>query len=369
MKGRERSLKALDLSEPDRVPITELSIDLTHLEKIYGETTSVKDAFKSDVQSFSDRRIEKLRLDMKVECYRKLGFDLITCSPSTPDDYRPKKNEDGTIIDELGRILIYDARCKTWTPYRSIFNTPEDFERYEFPEAQAPGRTFAIEYVSEKVGEDLLVAGVIRDPFASVWEMFTPINFVRWMYYEPRIIDEAMKRLTEFNVKIIELLVDSGAELIISTGDYCEKKGTMVPVRFFKEKVFPNLRKQVNAAHRKGVKFIKHTDGNINPILEELSGIVDGLHSLDPSAGVDIGSVKEKYGDKLVLMGNVSVDTLSRGSREDVVRETKECIRKASPGGGHILSSSNSWYTDAKLENCLTMVEIGKRYGKYPISI
>ncbi|MCD6530370.1 hypothetical protein J7L06_08845 [Candidatus Bathyarchaeota archaeon] len=369
MNGRERSLIALDLSEPDRVPITELSIDLTHLEKIYGKPVSVKEAFRSDFQLSSDRRLEKLKLDMKIECYRKLGFDLITCGPSAPENYKPKKNENGTIVDELGRILIYDQRCRTWIPYRGIFNAPEDVERYQFPDPQAPGRTFAIEYMSKKVGEELLVAGAIRDPFAYVWEMFTPINFVRWMYYEPRIIDEAMKRLTEFNVKIIELLVDSGAELIISSGDYCEKKGAMVPISFFREKIFPNLRKQVNAAHRRGVKFIKHTDGNINPILDDLSHIVDGLHSLDPSAGVDIGFVKEKYGDKLILMGNVSVDTLSRGSREDVVRETKECIRKASPGGGHFLSSSNSWYTDAKLENCLTMVETGRKYGRYPINI
>ncbi|MEM2875757.1 MAG: uroporphyrinogen decarboxylase family protein, partial [Candidatus Bathyarchaeia archaeon] len=191
----------------------------------------------------------------------------------------------------------------------------------------------------------------------------------RWMYYEPRVIDKAMERLTDFNVKVIDLLTDFGAELIISTGDYCEKKGTMVPIKFFEEKIFPNLKKQVEAAHRKGVKFIKHTDGNINPILDKLANIVDGLHSLDPTAGVDIGLVKENYGDKLVLMGNVAVDTLSRKDKEEVIKETKECIKNASPGGGHFLSSSNSWYTDAKLENCLAMVKAGRKYGRYPIKI
>jgi uroporphyrinogen-III decarboxylase len=68
-------------------------------------------------------------------------------------------------------------------------------------------------------------------------------------------------------------------------------------------------------------------------------------------------------------MGNVSVDNLATKSREEIVEETKTCIRKASPGGGHILSSSNSWAAGAKLENCLTMVETGRRYGAYPIAI
>ena len=63
------------------------------------------------------------------------------------------------------------------------------------------------------------------------------------------------------------------------------------------------------------------------------------------------------------------MDSLAKKSRREVVEETKDCIRKASPGGGHILSSSNSWAAGAKLENCLAMVQTGRRYGVYPITI
>jgi uroporphyrinogen decarboxylase len=131
----------------------------------------------------------------------------------------------------------------------------------------------------------------------------------------------------------------------------------------------PNLKKQVESAHKSGIKLIKHTDGNVNPLLDRLVGIVDGLHSLDSTAGVDIGEVKRRYGDKFVLIGNVAVESLARKRAEDIVDETKECIRRASPGGGHILSSSNSWAAGAKLENCLAMVEAGKKYGVYPIRL
>jgi uroporphyrinogen-III decarboxylase len=115
------------------------------------------------------------------------------------------------------------------------------------------------------------------------------------------------------------------------------------------------------------MKFIKHTDGNILPLLPDMVEIVDGVHSLDPSAGVDIGKVKEEYGDSLVLMGNVSVDNLATKKRTDIIEETKRCIKIASPGGGHILTSSNSWSAGAKLENCLAMIKAGRKWGKYPI--
>jgi uroporphyrinogen-III decarboxylase len=55
--------------------------------------------------------------------------------------------------------------------------------------------------------------------------------------------------------------------------------------------------------------------------------------------------------------------------RADIVEEVKRCIRDASPGGGHILSSSNSWAAGAKLENCLAMVEAAKTFGAYPIKV
>ena len=143
----------------------------------------------------------------------------------------------------------------------------------------------------------------------------------------------------------------------------------MVPIKFFKNVIFPNLKKQVDVANKESLKLIKHTDGNINPILDDLANIVDGLHSLDPTANVDIGEVKRKYGDKLILIGNVAVDSLAKKSKYEVVEETKECIRKASRGGGHILSSSNSWAAGAKLENCWAMMETGRKYGVYPIKI
>ena len=80
---------------------------------------------------------------------------------------------------------------------------------------------------------------------------------------------------------------------------------------------------------------------------------------------VAIGTVKGDIHD----IGNIAVDNLAKKDTQDIAEETKDCIRKASPGGGHILSSSNSWASGAKLENCLTMVETGRKFGIYPITV
>ena len=367
LNKRERVLRALDKQEPDRVPMTELDIEVQYMEAITGEKCPASGSLQTQV--ISDKQLERKRTEYEIKCYDKLDFDAYVIDLSAPEDWKPQINPDGTMVDLWGRVLIFDPQTKAWVPYSTIFNTPANFRDFQLPNHAGQGWTFAIELARRLAGEDIAVAAFIRDPFAQAWEMFTPLSFVKWMYQDPEFIREVIAELTEFNVKIIEQIADAEADFIVSGGDYCEQKGPMVPLKLFDEVILPNLKKQVESAHKRGLKLIKHTDGNVNPLLDRLADVVDGLHSLDSTAGVDIGDVKNRYGDKFVLIGNVAVDSLARKGREEVVEETKNCIRKASPGGGHILSSSNSWAAGARLENCLAMVEAGKKYGTYPIRL
>jgi uroporphyrinogen decarboxylase len=94
------------------------------------------------------------------------------------------------------------------------------------------------------------------------------------------------------------------------------------------------------------------------------------LDPIDPVAGLDIGRIKEQCGDRIALKGNVDcAQTLTFGSVEDVVRETKEVIRKAGPGGGLILSSSNSIHSSVQPGNYLAMWNAIRMYGTYPLAL
>jgi uroporphyrinogen decarboxylase len=368
LNKKDRVMKTLNHEEPDIVPITELAIDPVHIENLT-QTKMVGDLPLQSEISFSDRRAEEKIVATTVLAYQKLGFELIPVELSAPDGWKTSRNPDGTVTDEWGRILSYDPNCKLWVPTGGSFTCSDDIAQFHFPDPHDPGRTFPIAETKKKIGDELALAGFIRDPFAYAWEMLPIADFVRCLYEQPDIIRRLIERVTDFNIEMIKQIIDAGADLVIDEGDYAEKRGPLVPVKFFRDTVLPNLQRQAEKAHKAGVKILKHSDGNLNPILDDLSNIVDGIHSIDPSAGMDIGEVKRRYGEKLVLIGNVSVDNLCTKTKEEVVQETKECLRKAAPGGGFILSSSNSWYTNAKLENCLAMVDTGRKYGQYPIAI
>ena len=97
---------------------------------------------------------------------------------------------------------------------------------------------------------------------------------------------------------------------------------------------------------------------------------IDGLHPIDPMAGMDIGEAKEKFGDRVCLCGNVSCAfSLVSGTVEEVKQETKEVIRKAGKGGGLICMSSNSIHSGVNPNNYVAMVEAIREYGSYPLAL
>ena len=84
---------------------------------------------------------------------------------------------------------------------------------------------------------------------------------------------------------------------------------------------------------------------------------INGLHPIDPNAGMDLGLVKEKYGDRICLMGNDDcAHILTWGTIEEVRAEVKRCSRQAARSGGHICMSSNSIHSAVKPENYIEMV-------------
>ena len=54
---------------------------------------------------------------------------------------------------------------------------------------------------------------------------------------------------------------------------------------------------------------------------------------------------------------------------EDVVRETRDVIRKAGDGGGLIVSSGNSIHSCVKPGNYLAMWNAIRMYGHYPLQL
>jgi len=70
----------------------------------------------------------------------------------------------------------------------------------------------------------------------------------------------------------------------------------------------------------------------------------------------------------VAVLGNISVDLLSRGSVEQVVSEVRRTLAAVSAHGPHIMSSANTITSWVRPENYLAMVRTTKQFGSYPLA-
>jgi uroporphyrinogen decarboxylase len=81
---------------------------------------------------------------------------------------------------------------------------------------------------------------------------------------------------------------------------------------------------------------------------------------------MELREVKTKYGDRIALKGNVDcAHLMTFGTPEEVIVATKVALDQGMPGGGYILSSSNSIHSSVKPENYAAMLETLDKYGRY----
>jgi uroporphyrinogen decarboxylase len=188
-----------------------------------------------------------------------------------------------------------------------------------------------------------------------------------------RIADEPDK-LHEEAAKNVEKALARGEKILRAGGldgfalcsDYCFNSGPFLSPAQFSEFVAPYLARQTQGYRDMGFYTIKHTDGNIMPILDQLVQTgPHALHSLDPQGGVDIAEIKRCYGNRICLIGNVNCGLMDTGTDAQVVESAGYALKHGMPGGGYIFSTSNCVYTGMRLARYELILDVWRREGNY----
>jgi uroporphyrinogen decarboxylase len=191
--------------------------------------------------------------------------------------------------------------------------------------------------------------------------------FVFRLADEPEKVKEEARQRVEQYVVFAEKLAEQGyLDGFALCADYCFNKNPFLSPAQFAEFITPYLAQEIKAYRDMGFYVIKHTDGNIMPILDQLvEADPHALHSLDPQAGVDIAEVKRLVGDRVCLAGNVNCGLLQTGTEEEVGESVRYALRHGMPGGGYIFCTSNCIYTGMALRRYDLMLDIWRKEGIY----
>jgi uroporphyrinogen decarboxylase len=296
-----------------------------------------------------------------------MDIDGIVVSPNN----RNKIIGKGHVIDEWGVEKKSIHTDPLPLAVKGPIGSKKDLKTYKPPDPFAPYRMDNLRRAVKRFKGKRAVIFQIRDVFSYPRDLLGFENLLMSLIDNPSLVGDLVEMSVDYNSKLAVRAIAEGADVIFSGDDIADNRGPFFNPKLYKEIFLPGLKRIVGKVKENGGYYIKHTDGNVLPLIEYF--IETGIDCLDPierPAGMDIGEIKKRYGDRLALKGNIDCRyTLPAGTSEEVVEEVKHCIRNAAPGGGHILSSSNSIHSGVNPKNYETMIWALKEYGRYPIDI
>lgn len=342
MNSYNRVVETIYHREPDKVPFGECFIDQKAIEGLHPGMTYEDFCEKYDIDIvWTMDRNEYTIIDHEKRVYR----------------------DEWGVIGKLGEDYF-------GVPIDPPIKNKEDLKKYKPPDPDADGRLKNLPELVTRFKGNRMVGMRLHDAFEFPTAIRGFENLLIDFVSDPDMADAVIQLSVDYHVELVKRSVKAGADIILLGDDYAYKTGLIMSKDHFQRFILPGLSKVVETIKSCGAICLKHTDGDINSIVDLLIDTgIDVLNPFEPVANMDIFAYKKKIGDRVTLAGNVDCgDLLTRGSPEEVEKEVKRLIQGLAPGGGYIMASSNTIHSGVKPENLKAMIEATKKYGVYPIS-
>lgn len=361
MNGKERIMTALGLGQPDMVPIW---------EQAYNEPSIIgiaKYFVKADklpepklVMDMNDEERAQL-LNGLIAFVRELNLDGVTAISLAPRERVDKDH----VRDSIGVVYHLSAFGEPY-PVDGPIKKASDLDGFSLRPSE--DADFLMLDVLRATFPEKAVAYHMPATFKLSWTLRGSMERLLMDYIlDPGLAHDLARMVTDHCFKMIDIAFEKDADFIICEGDLAYNPGPLMSPKHYDEFIGPYHKEICERVHKDGGKIIKHSDGKLTPLIPSLlEAGFDGIHPIQPQC-MDIGEIKRDFGKKTCILGNIDCSFLLVFGNPDEVRESvKETIAKAAPGGGYIISSSNSIHPGCTPENYLAMVEATRKYGRYP---
>jgi uroporphyrinogen decarboxylase len=212
-------------------------------------------------------------------------------------------------------------------------------------------------------GDHCLIFGSHIGPFTAGYMAMGPERFLTCLVDDPGFVRELLERRTEWCIAVFRKAAKLGAEVLVLGDDAAYASGPMVSPRMWREFILPLHRRIVDATT---APVIWHSDGNVASLIPMAieAGFV-GIHGLEPAAGMDLAEAKERWGDELVLVGNIDIRALCNGDVAAVRTEVDRCLAAGAPGGGYMIATCNSIFDGMDVGAVAEMFRYESEVGTY----
>ena len=367
MTGKERILTCLSLGQPDTVPtftkgidpvatlaiarelqagVAQMDVDLSHPPTV-DDNDRLVDLFmlvhdELDIDGYAARDFASW-----YWCY---GFDIV----------------DELHIKDAWGIVYRRNRDGIPVPVHHPVKAIGDLRGLP-PTIGMGAVTANVRRAAARFGDRKALVGDVLGPYYAASWLRGTAEFLMDLVARPDLAHALMRFATDAAKERISEFSDIGAVAMVISDDVAHKNGTFMSPSHVREFIAPYHRELVDLGHSYNMKMILHCDGNIWKILDDVVACgFDGLNPLEPEAGMDLATVKARYGDRLCLIGNLSiVSLLTTGTPAEVEAEVIRAIGDAGAGGGLVICDSNVITSEVRAQNYIAMMRAAKTHGRY----
>lgn len=149
-----------------------------------------------------------------------------------------------------------------------------------------------------------------------------------------------------------------GVSGVLMEQDMAGSNGPLISPKMFREMCYPFMKERIAHVKQHVPQVIFHNCGNNIPLMEMFIDCeIDCYQSLQTTSGMEVGRLKEMFGDKLCFWGGIPVEALIAGTPEDVRKSVRMAMERGAPGGGFILGPSHSVAMNTTYENFMAMLD------------
>ena len=372
MTGKECVRATINREPADRVPLGFYLVDYDIIEHVLGRPTYVRNKIKSQIAFWEGRREEVVESYKKdtVEFYQKIDCcDLVTFKEAPlvpPPDYepeRPKKIAPDAWRDKQGRIwkiselsnditIVEDPTRKQEPDYtREMFEGPVQIHPPD------PSIYEACNYLIEHLGQDRYIAGISGGLTALVLLGGMERGLLEYALH-PDLVRAATRHSVEHQNQWDQCHIRPGQDGVLFEQDMASSRGPLISPKMFREFCFPAMRERVQRVRSYGMQALLHNCGNnrvLMPMFIEAG--VQCYQSLQTMSDMEVGSLKEEFGDRMCFWGGIALETLLTGEPEGVRKNVRQAMARAAPGAGFILGPSHSIAKGTKYDNFMALLD------------
>lgn len=379
MNSRERLLAAINLEEPDHVPLWCLwSYDKDPYnvkdERARIEATLALGMDDTIKLSAPWRIGPEVRISAWTEPVPGENFMLMHRQYETPEGTAEHtlrsseylgRPEDIGILSNLAmshstKFLVEER--KDLAPLRYLLSDADDSQLARFKETARAYRRFAAE--NQVLFESYYVS--LGDAIA---QLMGPENLICACQDDPDFVEELVEIVWRWHVRRIEMLLDEKMDIILHEGWYeiPDFWGVDSYRRFLK----PRLIKEAEMVHQAGAIFSYIMTKGVMPLLDDFLEIgMDILWGPDPVQDeVDLPLLGEKLKGRMCIWGGMNaILTMGLGTPREVEAAVEEAIRVLAPGGGFVLFPVDQIIEGTPWENIEAMLSRWRELASYPIN-